>query len=101
MVSDMEVEDFFLRKLRETAINPTLYVPLLSRNLKGYVQDGHQAGIACGKFPAGVNQFTEVKVIHSGTVQYMRLDVRHDQQAAATVNAFQRQVRVTYITNMK
>ena len=55
MVSDMEVEDFFLRKPRETAINQALYVPLLSRNLKGYVPDGQQTGIACGKYPAGVN----------------------------------------------
>ena len=101
MVSDMEVEDFFLRKLRETAINPALSVSLMSRNLKGYVPDGHQTGIACGKYPAGVNQFTEVKVIQSGTVQYRRPDVRDDQQGAATVNAFQRHVRGTYITNMK
>ena len=78
MVSDMKVEDFFLRKLRETAINPTLSVPLLSRNLKGYVPNGYQTGIACGKYPAGVNQFTEVKVIHSGIVQYRRPDVRDD-----------------------
>jgi hypothetical protein len=56
----MEVEDFFLRKLRETEINPTQLVPLMSKNLKGYVPDGHQTGITCGKYPAGVNQFTEV-----------------------------------------
>jgi hypothetical protein len=64
MCSDMEVEDYFLRKLKETAINPAQYVPILSRNLKGYVPDGHQTGIACGKYPAGVYQFTEVKVIY-------------------------------------
>ncbi len=86
MVSDMEVEDYFLRKLRETAINPTQYVPLLSKNLKEYVPDGHQTGIACGKHPAGVNQFTEVKVIHSGRGQYRRLEVRDDQQGAPAVN---------------
>ncbi len=28
MTSDMEVEDYFLRKLRETAINPVQFVPL-------------------------------------------------------------------------
>ena len=50
---------------------------------------------------SGMNQFTEVKVFHSGTVQYIRTDVRADQQGAAAVNAFQRQVRGTYITNMK
>jgi hypothetical protein len=48
MTSDMEVEDFFMRKLRETAANPALPVPLLSRNMKGYVPDAHQTGIACG-----------------------------------------------------
>jgi hypothetical protein len=80
MVNDMETEDFFIRKLSETAINPALSVPLLSRNLKGYVPDGYQTGITSGKYPAGVNKFMEVKVIHSGTVRYMRLDVRDDEQ---------------------
>ncbi len=88
MVIDMEVEDYFLRKLRETAINPTQSVPLLSRNLKGYVLDGHQTGIVCGTYSAGVNQFTEVKVIHSGTVQNKRPKVRDDQHGAAAVNTF-------------
>ena len=101
MCSELEVEDYFLRKLRETAINPTQSVLLLSRNLKGYVPDGHQTGIACGKYPAGVNQFTQVKVIHSGSVQYRRPEFRDDQQGAATVNAFQRQVTRAYIANLK
>ncbi len=51
----MEVEDYFLQKVREMAINLVLTEPLLSRNLKGYVPDGHQTGIANGKYPAGVN----------------------------------------------
>jgi hypothetical protein len=55
MVSDVEVGDYCLRKLRETAINPALSVPLLSKNLKRYVPDGYQTGIARGKYPAGVN----------------------------------------------
>ncbi len=67
LTSDMEVEDYFLRKLRETAINPVLTVPLLSRNLKGNVSDGRQTGIANGKYPARIDPFTEVKVIHIGT----------------------------------
>jgi hypothetical protein len=80
MTSDyMEVEDYFLRKLREMAINPAKFVPLLSKSLKGYVPDGHQTGMACGKFPAGVNHFTEVKVIHIGLVRYRRLEARDDQ----------------------
>ncbi len=72
MWSDTEVEDYFLRKLKETAINPARFVPLRSRSPKGYVPDGHQKGVACGKYPAGVNQFTQVKVIHIGAVQYRR-----------------------------
>ena len=55
MVSDMELEDYFLRKLRDTAINPASSVPLLSKNQKGYVPDVHRTRIACGKYPAGVN----------------------------------------------
>ncbi len=51
-------------------------MPLLSKNLKGYVPDGRQTGIANIKYPAGVNQFTEVKVIHNGAVQYNKTDVR-------------------------
>ena len=60
----------------------------MSKNLKGYVPDGHQTGITCGKYPVGANQFTEVKVIHSGTVQYRIPDVKDDHQGAAAVNAF-------------
>ncbi len=70
------------------AVNPSQQVHVLSKYLKGYVPDGHQTGIACGKYPAGVDQFTEVKVIHSGTVQYMRQEVRDNQQGASAVNAF-------------
>ena len=88
MCSDIEMEDYFLRRLKETAINPEQYVPLLSRNLKGYVPDGQHTRIACGKYPAGVNKFTEVKVIHSGAVQYRRPKVRDYQQGAAAVNTF-------------
>ncbi len=72
IANDLEVEDYFLRKLREMTINQARFVPLLRKHLKGYVPGGRQTGITCGKYPAGVNQFTEVKVIHSGTLQYMR-----------------------------
>ena len=69
--------------------------------LKGYVPDGHQTGTACGKYPAGVDQFTEIKVIHSGAVQYRRPEVRDDQHGAAAVDAFQRHVKGIYIANLK
>ena len=101
MTSDMEVEDYFMRKVREMAINPVQTEPLLSRNRKGYVPDGRQTGIANGKYPAEINQFTEVKVIHSGTVQYNRIDVRDDPQGSAAANKFQGRVRGTYITNLE
>ncbi len=82
------------------AVNTVQSVPLLSKNLRGYVPDGHQTGIACGKYPAGIDQFTEVKVIHSGTVQYSRTDVRDKSSGSAAVNKFQGQVRDTYIANL-
>ena len=101
MTIDIEVEDYFLLKLRETAINPVMTVPLLSRSLKEYVPDGRQTGIANGKYPAGIDQFTEVKAIHSGTVQYDMPDVRDNPQGSATVNKFQGKVRGTYIAKLK
>jgi hypothetical protein len=101
MTSDMEVEDYFLKKLREMAINPDEIVPLLSKNLRGYVPEGHQTGIANSKYPAGVNHFTEIKVIHSGTVQYSRTDVRDNPQGSAAVDNFQGKVRGTYIINLE
>ena len=101
MTIDMEVEDYFLRKLCETAINPVTIVPLLSKNLKGYGPDGLQTEIANGKYPAGIDQFTEVKVIQSGTVQYDMQDLIDDPQGSATVNKFQGKVRGTYIAKLK
>ncbi len=65
MVNNMEVEDLVLRKLKESAITPDDYVALLNKHLKGYVPDWRQTRIACGKHPAGVDQFTEVKIIHN------------------------------------
>jgi hypothetical protein len=37
---DMEVEDYFIRILRQSTIQPNNVVPLLSKQLKGYVPDG-------------------------------------------------------------
>jgi hypothetical protein len=101
MTSDLEIEDYFLRKLKETAINPGQNVPLLSKNLRGYVPDGRQTRIANGKYLAGVNQFTEVKVIHNGTVQYNTTDVIDNPEGAVTANKFQGQVGGNYISNPK
>ena len=74
MTSSMEVGDFFMRRLNESAIISGNNMPLLSKHLKGYVPDGRQTGIASSKHSAGIDQFTEVKVIHCGTVQYRRPD---------------------------
>ncbi len=76
-------------------------MPLLSRNLKGYVPDGRQTGIANNKYPAGVNQFTKDKVIHSGAVQYNKTDVIDDSGGAVAANKYQGQVKDNYITNLK
>jgi hypothetical protein len=100
MVSTMEVEEYFLRRLQESAINPDSAMPLLGKQLRGYVPDGRQTGIASSKRPAGVDQFTEVKVIHSGAVQYRRPDVRDNPRGSAAVNKFQGQVRQMYLGNL-
>ena len=86
MVRQLEIEDYFIRKQQGMVITPSESVPILSKHLKGYVPNGRQLGIACNKFQDGIDQFTEVKVIHSGTVQYRRPDLRDDQQGSAAVN---------------
>ena len=85
----MEIEDYFIRKLQGMAITPIDSGPILSKHLKGYVPDGQQLGIVCNRFPRGIDQLTEVKVIHNGKVQYKRPDVRDDQHGSTAVNKFQ------------
>jgi len=89
MVSTMEVEGNFLRILHKSAIQPDNAMPLLGKQLKGYVPDGRQTGIASNKRPARADQFTEVKVIHNGAVLYRRLEVRDNPRRSAAVNKFQ------------
>jgi hypothetical protein len=59
-------------------VTPNDTVPILNKHLRGYVPDGRQFGIASNKFPRGIDQFPEVKVIHSGTVHYIRPSVRDE-----------------------
>ena len=96
----MECEDYFIGRLRDSAIQPSNAMPLLGKQLKGYVPDGRQTGIATAKRPAGIDHFTEVKVIHSGAVQYRRPEVRDNPSGSAAVNKFQGQVRQTYLVNL-
>ena len=96
----MEVEDLFLRRLQKSAITLDDSLPLLNKHLKGYVPDGRETGIACGKQPAGVDQFTEVKVIHNGTIQYRRPEVKDNLVGSTVVNKFQGQVTKTYMLNL-
>jgi hypothetical protein len=58
MVNQMEIEDHFIRKLQGMAISPLDTVSIMSKHLKGYVPDGWQLGIACNKFPGGIEQVT-------------------------------------------
>ena len=78
MESQLEIEDYFIKKVREMAFSPKNTVPIMKKHLRGYIPDGRQLGIACGKFTAGIDHFTEVPVIHSGTIQYRRLGVPDD-----------------------
>ncbi len=59
MVNEMEVEDYFIRKLQSMAISQQNSLPILNNALKGYVPDGRQLGIACNKFPGGIDQFLD------------------------------------------
>ena len=61
MTNDTEIEDYFLRKLQESAVQPGNSLPHLIKHLKWYVLNGKQTGISCEKFPADVDKFTEVK----------------------------------------
>jgi len=101
MERQLEIEDYFINKVREMVISPENIVPILNKNLKGYLPDGRQLGIACGKFPAGIDPLTEVKVIHNGTIQYMRPNVRDDSRGGAAVEKYQRQIRGTYLASIK
>ena len=47
-----------------------------------------------------MDQFTEIKVIQSGTIHYKRLEVRDKPRGLATVNKLQGQVRKTYMINL-
>ncbi len=48
-----------MRKLRDNALTSNQFLPLLIKHLKGYVPYDRHTCIACNKFPAGVDQFTE------------------------------------------
>ncbi len=97
----MEIEDYFIKKLQGMAVSPENTVPILNKHLKGYVPDGRHVGIACNKFPGGIDQFTEVKVIHNGTLQYRRMDIRDDQSWAAVFKKFKGYVSKSYLINLK
>jgi hypothetical protein len=88
MTSDAEIEDNFLRKLHEKAVQLDNSLPLMSMHMKGYVPDGRHTGISCNQFPASVDQSTKVTVIHRGSVQYMRPTVRGNGLGAAAANKF-------------
>jgi len=98
--SSMEVEDLFIRRLSESTIILDNNMHLLITHLKGYVPDGRQTGIANSKHPAGVGQFTKVKVIHNGIVQYIKPDVRNIPIRSAAVQKFQGHVKKTYLVNL-
>ena len=72
MVSTMEVEEYFLRRLHESAINPDSAMPLLGKQLRGYVPDGMEADGNCKQQKAGRIRSIyggEGDLHRSGTVQ--------------------------------
>jgi len=76
MVSKLEIEDYLTRKVQGMSITPIESMPILIKHLKGYVPNVRQLGIACNKFPCGIDQFTEVKVLHNGALHYITCDRR-------------------------
>ncbi len=58
MESQLEIDDNFINKLRVMAIPPNNTVSIVSKHLRGYIPDGRQMGIACNKYPAGIDKFT-------------------------------------------
>ena len=101
MISQLKIEDYLIRRLQGMVISSDFAVPILIKHMKGYVLDGLQLGISSQKFPAGIDQLTEVKVIHNGTVRYKRPDVKDNQQGSAAIDRFQGQVRRTYLANLR
>ncbi len=89
MGSQLEIEDYFIRKFRGMAVTPIEAVLVLSKILRGYVPDGRLWRIACSsRFRGGVVHFTEVKVIRNNTSHYMRANVRDNHKKATAVNTF-------------
>jgi len=101
MAMQLEIEDNFIKKLQGTAISTNFTLPILSKHLKCYVPYGRQLGIASNKFPAGIDQFAEVEIIHNGTIQCRRPNVRDKPQGSAAVDKFQGQDRRTYLANLR
>jgi len=101
MVSQIEVEDYIIRKLQGMAITPNNTTPIPNKHLKGYVPDEGQLGITSNKLSGAIDQFTKVKYIHNGIVRYMRHGARNEQQGSVAVNKFQGHARKTYLVNLK
>ena len=81
---------YFMCKLKKSTVQQDSHLPIFSsKQLKVYVLGGRHTGTATNKHPTGLDQFVEVKVIHSGCVQYGRPEVRDNHKGAAAVQYFQ------------
>ena len=79
-------------KLKESAFIHDSRMPFLtSKHFKGYVQDDKQICIATTRHPVGADRFTEVKVIHSGSVHHTRQEVTRIQNNLDVQTQFRRQ----------
>ena len=50
-VSQIEIEDYFIRKLQGMAVTLNDSMPILIKHLRGHFPDGRQLGIASNMFP--------------------------------------------------
>ena len=88
--SEMEIEDYTKRKLADMAVPSNIDLPILITHLKGCIPYGRQTGIACNTIPAGNVHFTDIKVIHNGTVHHKRPYVRDNPQGSVALDEFQK-----------
>ena len=75
--------------------------PLRSQQMKGYVPDAHVSAPASSKHPEGVDQFYEIKTIHSGAAgPYQHAETRDNSRGGAAVELKQKGLRKEYIKEL-
>ena len=103
--STLEVPDYFTHRIRagERATATSNIRPLLCKQLRHYVPDGHIEGPACERFPAGINHLWEVKTIHPKAAggAYEHHSARDNPKGGAAAQHRQKQIWKEYRDKMR